>query len=149
MLSPPGRAARTFSLGYALTWLAYRRQPPSCTDAMPGQSHACILGPARPVPRCPACLSAAASARAAPSAWMGSPELHLARRCGDKKSGGFLLAGVVFEVATSPVAPSDIWTASDSLYCLCIVLPPWAASTLLPQGSALHPFLTKASGAHK
>lgn len=69
---------------------------------------------AQPAPR------AAASARAAPfrsppSVRMGNPDVHPARRRGDKKKlGGFPSAWVVFGGATSPVAPPAIWTASAS-----------------------------------
>lgn len=45
---------------------------------------------------------------------MGNLEVQPARRRGDKKSGGFPLAWVVFGGATSPVAPPAIWTASAS-----------------------------------
>lgn len=71
---------------------------------------------------------AAASARAAPlrsppSVWMGNPEVHPARRRGDKKSGHFPLAWVVFGGATSPVAPPAIWTASASSVIIQYCLP--------------------------
>lgn len=39
MLRPPGRAARTFSLGYALTWLALRRPPPAQTKSRARATH--------------------------------------------------------------------------------------------------------------